>query len=142
MKLIMTLVFLLYGSYMDFRFQCISKRYLSIFGSFAVIDYFLVQRDSFLQFDVVYQLLYSLLPGIITLIIGRVTKEEIGYGDGFILIILGLLLGWKELLLMITFSLLIVMFVSICIFPFRNKFKFRTMPLIPFLLISFLIIAV
>ena len=75
--------------------------------------------------------------GIIFLGIGKVTKEAFGYGDGLVILILGIYLGFWNLtiVLMIAFFMASVMALLLLISK-RGKRKLA-MPFVPFLCIGY-----
>ena len=44
----------------------------------------------------IFRLFAGLLPGIFLLILARITREAVGYGDGLVLLFIGLSLGFWE----------------------------------------------
>ena len=99
----------------------------------------------FLFFDLWYNTEVTVLSRILGLVIGgiflllsKLTKEQIGIGDAYVIIVIGLMLGGIHCLEVITFSFLIssvVAIVLMLIFHFSRK---RTIPFIPFLLLGFI----
>lgn len=91
-----------------------------------------------LLFDVVretfeYEQLLALLPGIVCLIMGRITKEAIGYGDGMIFLMLGFFYEW-ECLCMIGMRACILAAIAalICLIILHKNRKYE-LPFVPFL---------
>lgn len=128
----MELLFLGMGSYFDLKEQKIPAWYLGLFGFFGVLGNLLYQ----------YQEWSCLFGGIciggILLMVGWLSKEELGYGDGIAVMILGIFEGWKKLLP----TLLAAFFLSSIWGMFQmfwcKKSGKETMPFFPFLFISFL----
>ena len=75
----------------------------------------------------------QLLPGIMLLWTGFASREQIGYGDGWLILALGMWLGTVELLWML---LLGMGFGTICACCFRR----RELPLVPFLTVAYVIV--
>lgn len=126
------LLFLGIGSYFDLKNQKIPIWFLMVAGVLAVFVNIL--------FD--YQDLFMILCGIcvggLLLIAGWISKEEIGYGDGIGVLVLGIFEGGLELL-----SILLIAFLLSSIWGVLKVIVFRKsrkemMPFFPFLLISFL----
>ena len=78
------------------------------------------------------EMLQSAAPGLGMLIISAATKEAVGYGDGWILISLGLLNGGYDTLRMLTAAL---MMLSAALIPAaRDPFKKNErLPFVPFM---------
>lgn len=77
--------------------------------------------------------------GILFLGIGKVTREAFGYGDGLVILILGIYLGFWNLtiMLMITFFAASVMALLLLVSK-RNRKK-MAMPFVPFLCIGYVV---
>ncbi len=57
-------------------------------------------------------LLLPLLPGLLALFLSRCSREALGYGDAFFLLLSGLYLTMKELLLLLLSGILLSFFIS------------------------------
>lgn len=73
----------------------------------------------------------QLLPGFALLYLGFVSREQIGYGDGWLMLVLGMWLDLENLLWMILFGM---GFGVLYAFLFRKK----ELPLVPFLTAAYL----
>lgn len=85
------------------------------------------------------EILSALLPGMLLIIVAFVTREKIGYGDGFLLVSLGLLEGagacWEDLMMGLFFA---AMF-GIILLVFGEKGKETEVPFVPFLMAAHLL---
>ncbi|HEX3077101.1 MAG TPA: prepilin peptidase [Lachnospiraceae bacterium] len=82
--------------------------------------------------------LCGIVIGGIFLLLSKLTKEQIGVGDAYIIIAIGLMLGGFSCLEVITYSFFISSIVAIIlmiIFRFSRK---KTIPFVPFLLLGFI----
>lgn len=140
MKQCIIIIFLFYGAYCDIRDRCISKMYLVLFGMTSLVFILNELKEKGIAIETFSKLLYAILPGIIMLAISKITQEQIGYGDGLLMMILGLYLGWKDLIVVFSISLIIIMAASVMIYIFRSKLKYKGIPFIPFLFISYLLV--
>lgn len=78
----------------------------------------------------------ALLPGALVMLIALVTKESIGIGDGFIIIIMGVIYGFRNVLSMCGFTFLILSAYCI-VMLFIGKMKLNDkIPFSPFLMIG------
>jgi len=81
-------------------------------------------------------ILLALLLGVIFLLIGKITREAIGYGDGILLIVMGLFYSAKQM-----WSICIMAFVFagvvalVLLLIFRKKGNYE-IPFVPFLLLA------
>ncbi|MCM1251322.1 MAG: prepilin peptidase [Clostridium sp.] len=84
----------------------------------------------------VAQILFSLLPGIFFLAVSRCTKEKVGYGDGVLLLIIGLMTGFYRCF----FGLCVGLFLSACCGLFllliHKAVKESRIPFAPFLTVG------
>ena len=77
--------------------------------------------------------IFALMPGMILLIISIVCSEQIGLGDGIMVITLGLLVNVAQLLSVLVWTFIFVSIVAIIKILFNKK---TTIPLAPFLLMG------
>ncbi|MDE6748759.1 MAG: prepilin peptidase [Lachnospiraceae bacterium] len=78
----------------------------------------------------------SLLPGMFFLLLGFCTREKVGYGDGLMLIILGLFLGFFRCFLILCVGLIFSSVFALILLIFRKAGRNSRLPLIPFLTIG------
>ncbi len=81
----------------------------------------------------------GLLPGIVILILACVTREQIGQGDGLIMLIIGSLLGLECSLIILWIGLMGSCVAGIGLLLIRRGNRKTRMPFIPFLLIGLLL---
>lgn len=86
----------------------------------------------------VWLILGGIGVGILFFLISRVTREEIGYGDSWIILILGIYLGmWRLLEVLSTAFLLLSLTAVVCLSVKRMSRKYK-LPFIPFLAAGYL----
>lgn len=85
------------------------------------------------------EMLYSLLPGIVILLIGFVTGEGIGYGDGLLVLSLGLYLSIAKLGAVLMMAITMSGIVALILFVLFQKEKSFEIPFIPFVLLGYLL---
>ena len=128
----MELLFLGMGSYFDLKEQKIPAWHLGLFGFLGVLGNLLYQ----------YQVWSCLFGGIciggILLMVGWLSKEELGYGDGIGVMILGIFEGWKNLLPILLAAFFLSSIWGMFLVLWCKKPKKETMPFFPFLFISFM----
>lgn len=78
-------------------------------------------------------ILESMVPGIMLLLLSVITKENIGYGDGLTVAVLGLWMGGLFTLYVLCVGLILS---GVCAVIYLIKRKRERIPLIPFLLIG------
>ena len=81
----------------------------------------------------------GVIPGILLIVLAKITEQSIGYGDGIILAELGLFTGVGKCMLILAVALAIAGIFSLGIVVFKKVDKNYKIPFIPFLAIAFLI---
>lgn len=81
----------------------------------------------------------AMLPGIVLLLLAYATRQQIGYGDGLLLLILGLFLEKEMILFIVVSGQLMASFWGIVLLVFRKAGKGTTIPYIPFLFMAMLL---
>ncbi len=78
-------------------------------------------------------LFLSILPGIFLLLLGKITKQAIGYGDGLVVLVVGIYLGLTETVYVVIAALFLSSFWG-AFHMLRNKTNRKSeLPWIPFL---------
>lgn len=79
------------------------------------------------------QILLSLLPGLFFLLVSWCTKEKVGYGDGILLLITGLMVGFYLCLTGLCISLFLSVFFGVLLLFLHKAKKNSRIPFVPFL---------
>ncbi len=80
----------------------------------------------------------GLMPGLICLLLAKITRESIGYGDGWVLLGTGIGMGGQYMLSMCMLALFAAgLFALVLIVCFHKGRKYQ-LPLVPFLLLGYL----
>ena len=96
----------------------------------------------FMQDMTIMDIFVGVLPGIILLFLGYVTKESIGYGDGCIFIMTGVYLGgWKNLMLLGISSVFAGMY-AIAILLMRKGSRKDSFAYVPFVLLAYVVLII
>ena len=103
-----------------------------VFGVFG-LGYGLVTKDLTLL-----QAFVALLPGLIFLMISKVTKESMGYGDGIIVLVMGVYISIQKLIGSLVLALIFAAVWSIILVVFFRKKKQEEFPFVPFVLLGYL----
>lgn len=81
----------------------------------------------------------SLLPGIAMLFLSFFSKEQIGYGDGIVFVLLGSVLSLEEIMCVLLLSLFLSMLYSIGCLLCKKCRKKVSFPFVPFITGAYLI---
>lgn len=79
------------------------------------------------------QIIWSLLPGLFFLLVSWCTKEKVGYGDGILLLITGLMVGFYLCFTDLCISLFLSSFFGVLLLFFHKAQKNSRIPFVPFL---------
>lgn len=126
--------FLGIAAWQDKRSLSISKKFLFLAGIFAVLGRYLLDKQAtLLEWGM------SLLPGMILLGFGWLSRWQIGMGDVIVVLIMGLWLGYEK-----TFAILLIGMFLCSVFCgalvlFRKAGRKTEVPFVPFLLIAYLV---
>lgn len=78
----------------------------------------------------------SLLPGAAFFLLGFVTKEKVGYGDGWVLLMIGLFLDLPRCFFILLVGLLIESAAALFLLAIRKIHRDKEIPFCPFLLLG------
>ncbi len=79
---------------------------------------------------------FSLIPGAGFLLLSFFTREKVGYGDGWVLLMIGLFLGVYRCFLVLLAGLLAESAIAIVLLALRKIQRDREIPFSPFLLLG------
>lgn len=82
-------------------------------------------------------ILIACIPGLLCLLFSRLTKEVIGYGDGILLLVMGIYLPLEKLLSIVMLAFCIAGIVALALLVFFQKRGKEEIPFIPFLSIAY-----
>lgn len=120
------LIFVAYLAYQDIREQRVSVLALIIAGSASIL--YLAAGE---QLNPV-QVICRSLPGVLLLFVALLSKEEIGYGDGITVLVMGLWIGMVCSLLVVCIGLFLAGICGTVLLVKGNREK--QIPFVPFLL--------
>ena len=123
-------VYLFWGAWQDLRKKKVRTEYLWFGGMLGIIYRSLGMAAGF---GLLRDWLLAFVPGIVMLFVAKITEEKIGYGDGWIFLILGNFLDMMELWYVLQISVLLVVFVSLVLLWSKKVTKEYQIPFLPFL---------
>ncbi len=124
---ILIYLFLIICSIQDIKEKRLSKKLLAGFGMLFFIVSFLMGNISFSDW------IWNMLPGMAAILTAFLTKEQIGYGDGICLLILGNVNSFDVLLGAMMGSLIVMSGYSIILLLLKKGNRKTTLPMLPFL---------
>lgn len=139
MKQTIVLFFLAAGTVSDIRKKSISAKYLILWGTVNLI-YLCVESLYLKNPEVNLQIVWDIIPGLVSLGLAFLTREQIGYGDGWVILLMGILIGVKRVLATVTAAFVLVFICSLILVVIRKAKKKTTLPFIPFLFAGYLLI--
>ena len=120
----------MWGAWKDLKVKKISDRYLWLGGIVGIASNLIdmitgevIWRERFMAF----------LPGILFLIIAKITNEKIGYGDGWVILILGGFLRRGEIYAVLWLAVILSAVVSVGLLCIKKAGKEDRIPFLPFL---------
>lgn len=85
------------------------------------------------------EILTSMIPGLFLLLTGKVSQGKVGYGDGILVLALGIWLGFFRCLMTLTAGLILAAIWSAFSLILKRCKKDDQIPFIPFLLFGYLV---
>lgn len=123
---------LIIGAIMDLRYKKVHIALTAVYFAIGVIFNICTGGQAF------GSIVGGVFIGILLLLISIITKGKVGIGDGLIVSVLGLFLGfWDNLLLLMT-SLFLSAIFAVLLIVIKREDRSYQIPFIPFLLVGFI----
>lgn len=135
-KIVVLGVFLLIEGIRDLQKHKVSMITVMIAGILGVIFQFGIIQENGLK------IIGGILIGIVLLLLAKMTREKIGYGDGWIFVVTGIYLGFRGNIYLLLISLFLASLVSIYLLVFKKANRKTELPFVSFLLPSYLLLFV
>jgi leader peptidase (prepilin peptidase)/N-methyltransferase len=78
----------------------------------------------------------AFMPGVMFWVISYVTREKVGYGDGWILLLIGLFIGAAKCIAVLMTALFVESIFLILLLALRKINRDKEVPFVPFLLVG------
>ena len=130
-------LYLFWGTCQDIKSKKIRNEYLWA-GAFIGLIYKGMQL--FYNNGSVSDWVLAMIPGILILIIAKYTNEKIGFGDGWLLLILGSFFKIREIWYILQVAIFLVTIFSLILVVGKKADKEDQIPFLPFLWIAYLIL--
>lgn len=115
------------------RISMISVFLTGILGVFLSIPFL---KDNFIS------ILGGIMIGIICLLVAKFSGEKIGYGDGWELMVMGIYLGFRGNLYLISISLFLASFVSVVLLISKKARRETELPFVTFMIPGYFLLIV
>lgn len=86
----------------------------------------------------VWERLLGVLIGICLLVVSKVSRGQVGMGDGYVLCTIGATIGFSRNLELLCYSMFIAALAAMVLLVIKHYNKKQTMPFIPFLFLGYL----
>lgn len=120
-------------SVIDIQFRRIPAEILGMANAAAILYQLIFRREE------LWLLIGGAAVGIAFLLFSRVTRERMGYGDSWAILILGIFLGLWGLLEVLAAAFFLLAAVSIVLLARKKMSKSCAVPFYPFLTIGYMI---
>lgn len=134
---IFIIVLLIVGSIYDCKYLSLPKWLLltSLLGGFGSVVFRLWTGEAYWG-----RVLGAMIPGLVMILLSRLAKEQIGCGDGLILLGMGGCMEYIEVMYSFWLALLLVFLVSAVLVVFKGvKYNIK-LPFVPFLAMSSILV--
>ena len=125
------LIFLGIAAWGDWKRRTISVNLLIFLSVFSIAAVFVTKRSSVLE------VLGGLGLGLFFIFVSYLTEEKIGYGDSWLITVLGVYLGGTKLLELMLIASLTASLGSLVYGMMRKWNRNAALPFIPFMLLAF-----
>ena len=134
-------IFLMFGSIWDVRKKCVPIMYLYA-GGIVALGYLFAKSLFMRNADIWLCALCGAGCGLFCLFLSFVSKEKIGYGDGWIVGIVGMLSGIKIVLAVFVTAMFGLAIFSLILLAFKKGNRKTELPFVPFLLSGYVFVFV
>ena len=135
-KYLVLLIFLATEGIRDFKWRKISVVSSGIFGVMGVVLQITDLKDTWID------LMAGMMIGAVLLVLSKITSEKIGYGDGIVLMVTGIYLGFSGNFMLLSLGMLFSSAVSIVLLILRKATKKTELPFVSFMFGSYFIMCV
>ena len=121
---------LVWNSILDLREKRVSLLVTVLYGLLG-IGYQILQKE------IGFWMIASFLPGLSALALAKLTREKIGYGDGFMLLALGCYIRLEEMAWVCMIAVCLAGLFALILLAFFHKKRDYAIPFVPFLLLGY-----
>ena len=132
-------IFLIFGSIWDVRKKCVPLAYLYA-GGIVAVGYLFIKSLMVRNANIWVCAICGTGCGLFCLFLAFVSKEQIGYGDGWIVGIVGMLSGIKTVLAVFVTAMFGMATFSLLLLVFKKGNRKTELPFVPFLLFAYVFV--
>lgn len=137
MNEILANLYLLWGAIQDIRKRKISNIYLwtggIVGGVFRIIEF---SHD----LQAIGEWTLAVVPGLLLLLLSKITKEKIGSGDGLVLLVLSNIMTFFEICMLLQIAMILLLIFALVLWSSRKFSKDYPIPFLSFLWLSHLLL--
>lgn len=133
MNVIIVNLYLLWGSIQDLRKKKIGNAYLWIGGIIGIVFKIAEYGEEAGNLE---KWIVSFFPGAVLLVLAKVTKEKIGLGDGWVVIVLGNFMTVSIIIVLLQNAIILAALFSMFFLCIGRVSKDYHIPFLPFLWLS------
>lgn len=122
---------LLICSIKDMRYGLVERNIMGIYGLLLVLGHGMIKDSS------MGGILLGLIPGTAALILSKISREALGYGDSLLILLMGGSLGLGDTMEVILLALFFSSMWSLFLLSVKKVNRKQEIPFVPFLLIGF-----
>jgi len=128
--------FLMCCTFFDIKTKQIPMKLIVVF-TFLIVGFCFINN-----FFYYWDFLLRLMPGAFLILIAFITNQALGYGDGVVVILIGMMLDFQITITFILIAFLLSAITSIFILITKKGNRQTKLPFIPFLLVSWCILLI
>ena len=128
---LLVLCFLFWESYQDIKRQQLSLESIIIFLAAGMIIRLFVLKTGMLE------IISGMALGLFCLIISKITGEAVGYGDGLVILVIGVCLGIQGAVITLCMSFVIMMVLAIFLLIEKGFGYNAALPFVPCIFVAY-----
>ncbi len=125
LTLLLTGGMLMAAAIMDFIKKEISVGFIMAIAAVCIIGALSNKNSS------LYDMALGMVIGVLALAISRITHEQIGRGDGLVIMFVGMLVGVRGCFSMVCYAMMFMTFVSVGLIILKKAGRYTKVPFLP-----------
>ncbi len=117
--------------------QDLRQKEISCWWLISIIPFIVIEIITSSEITFMGRIFGGLL-GFFFIILSKITKGQIGIGDGYVLCVIGIMLGISKSAILLSYAFLLTSVVSMILLIFFRWNRKKTIPFIPFIFFGYL----